>query len=605
MKVSDGIARALAAAGITHVFLIQGAANNDIIYSIADTEGIDYVCAGHEQAAGFMAEGYAKVSGKPGVAIATSGPGGQNLLTAIANCYYDSVPAVFITGQVNSQFLRPEDSNLRQLGFQETDIVAMAKPVTKLVVQVCRPDAVQSFLEQALWLCQDGRPGPVLLDLPIDVQRADVDWSDLPAFIPSPSYTLNRFSTHTPQLEELIDALYQAQRPVLLIGGGVRSPQAIEALDVLAELLRCPLIPTWNALDVIASDHPWYGGRVGTYGGPGRNFTVQNADLLLGIGTRFSGRITGGKPETFARGAKRYAVDVDPAQLAEPTIQLDGKFLVDAVVFLRTLEQKLRQQRIEGRKSLPDWDQWVTQVKLWRERYDPVRPEFWSQEAIHPYAFARQLSEMLPANAVIVSDCGGNVVTMNHTFQTKRGQRYFSSNGNSPMGFALAGAIGAWYADPSRPVVCVIGDGGLSINIQELQTLAHYHISVKVFVLDNGCYGITRQYQQTNFAGRCLASGPDGYSAPSFDHVAEAFGVMNFKLTKTVQFDVVIDTALRKVDGPCVCIVKCDGFATYEPRLVGWATPIEDLDPKLPRDELRKNLIGVEPLSGWETGEYR
>ena len=590
MKVSDYVIQRLAETGITRAFLVQGGAMNDLLYSVADHPTMEYVCAGHEQGAGFMAEGYAKArdDGTPGLAIATSGPGAQNLLTAIANCYYDSVPCVFLTGQVGTKFLRP-NRQIRQVGFQECDVVSMARPVTKSAVLVRAPADLRYELERALWLCREGRPGPVLLDLPVDVQQAEVLPDAQVRFITPSAYR----SLYGAEIDRFLDDLARASRPALLIGGGVRGKRARDTFDLLAEALRVPCFPTWNALDVVPSDHPWYGGRVGTYGGPGRNFGVQSSDLLLAIGCRLSGRITGGRPETFAREARRYCVDVDEG-LLDPRTQPQPFHVnvhADAVEFMRELEAVHRRREIGQIGTFGERSAWWDQVCEWRDRYDPVRPE---HGADHPYRFVRELSKLLPAAAVIVTDCGGNVVMMNQAFQTKTGQRYFSSNGNSPMGFALAGAIGAWYADPTRPVICVIGDGGLSINVQELAALRR--TTVKVFVLNNHCYGITRAFQETHNAGRAEASTPgSGVWLPQVEDLARTYGIDSFNNKRWHL------PAMLEHTGPFVCDVDIGEFHAYAPRIFGWDTPIEDMHPYLPRDELRANLIGVEPLPGWET----
>ena len=599
MKVSDYIAQRLAAEGIDKVFLVQGACNNDLIYSISDTPGIDYVCAMHEQSSGFMAEGFAKVTGKPGVAIVTSGPGGGNLVTPIQNCYYDSVPAIFITGQINSKFLRP-DAEVRQIGFQETPIAEIVAPITKNAVMVRRPQDIRYELERAIWLCQDRRPGPVLLDIPLDMQKAEIEPERLYGFTP-PRIAYSCIY----EVSELVDDLERAERPVLLIGGGVRTPGAVRAFEDLAENLGIPVYPTWNALDVVPDNSTHFAGRIGTYGGAGRNFGIQNSDLLISIGCRLSGRITGGRPETFARGARKYVVDVDLA-LLDPRYQqvkADVNCFCDAEVFMRHLTSAWNNRMGQGRGRR--WGLWLGKCMSWRRAYDPVKPEFFREPAVHPYAFVRALSEAMPADAIVVTDCGGNLVTVNHAFETKQGQRFFSSNGNSPMGFSFAAAIGAWFADPSRPVVAIIGDGGMNMNIQELQTLKNYGVAVKTFILNNHIYGITKAFQETNFAGRAEACGPKGYRPPNFLAIADAYAVraMHVHRQSTVaRMNQVIGEVLSH-DGAVVCDVDIDEHHRYEPRLVGWNTPIEDMSPQLPREEFRANMI-VEPLPGWQSGNY-
>lgn len=603
MKVTDYIAQRLEQEGITHVFLVQGGANNDLIYSIADRENMRYVAMNHEQAAGFAAEGWAKVRGTTGCAVATSGPGGHNLVTPIANCFYDSVPCLFITGQVNSKFLRPSKS-IRQVGFQETDIDAIVEPITKMSCRVMDAKMLPYLLDQALWLCRSGRPGPVLLDIPTDIQKQDIDLAHCTQWHDPLIDTCRK-----EHVDHVIEKLKTARRPVMLIGGGARGAES--AFMALAAALKIPCFPTWNALDIVASDNPYYAGRVGTYGGSGRNFAIQNCDLLLCIGTRLSGRITGGIPKQFAREAYRITVDIDVHALFQKNQQLPFHYNIhaDANNFMGALEFQIRQQTIHGHDMggsynnplLPDWHTWLDTVMMWKRKYDlETAAPIETAPALNPYAVTRDLAALLPEDAIIVTDCGGNVVVMNQAFATKTGQRFFSNNGNSPMGFSFAAAIGAWFADPSRVIVCVIGDGGMQMNIQDLQTLCNYPIDIKVLIYNNHCYGITRAFQETHYEGRLEASVRGrGYSAPNFCEIAAAYGLSHARIDKNS--DVVESLYALLLDSRSVIVdVDIGDFHKYEPRIFGWDTPIEDMYPYLPREEFRKNML-VEPVEGWHT----
>jgi len=601
MKVADYIINTLADLGINRIFLVYGSAVGNLVDAFTRTDKTRYVCGMTEQFCGFAAEGYAKIKGKPGVAIATSGPGGGNLVTPIQNCFYDSVPCLFITGQINSKFLRP-DPSIRQIGFQETDIVSIVSPITKYAKMVTKPEDIRYELEKALFICQDRRPGPVLLDLPLDVQAAEIEPDKLMGFcseLARPSWNLPLVKE---QIGRYIGDLKTSERPVLIVGGGVRSAGAVEDFFDVANILGIPCFPTWNALDVIPSGYRFYGGRIGTYGGAGRNFGVQNCDLLLAIGSRISGRITGGNVTSFARKAKKYIVDVDAAMLQPKLQQLpfDENILCDAKTFCQWLSSFL----LSDAKRLPDFAPWMCRVKSWKEKYDPVKPEFFQQEAIHPYAFMRTLSEKMGPSDVFVGDCGGNIVVANHAFETKWGQRYITNNGNSPMGFSMCGAIGAWFADPSRRVVCVIGDGGMNMNIQELQTIVNYGVKIKIFILNNHIYGITKQYQEVNFEGRAEACGPKGYSPPDFLRVADAYHIAAVSIggnSSTAYIAKSLEDGIDVVlnyDGPIICDVDCDEYHTYEPKISSWNSGIEEQTPSLPEDEFLANMI-VPPLDGW------
>ena len=593
MKLADFVIQYLADLGIRHVFVVYGAAIGDLVDPFTRTDRIRYVCVMHEQAGAFAAETLTKVSGILGVTLVTSGPGGTNLLTGIANCWYDSVPNLYITGQINSAFLR-KDPAIRQVGFQENDIVAMAKPVTKFATMVVDPNSIKWALDKAIHEATHGRPGPVLIDIPLDVQKKEIDPAKLEGFTPAqpPSEFIPGLEE---KLEQYLDDLGRSERPVLLIGGGVRLAGAVEEIRQLGRALKIPCIPTWNALDIFASDYEYYRARVGTYGGPGRNFAIQNSDLLLSLGCRISGRITGGNVGSFARAAKKYIVDLDKANV-DPNLQNvrgDVNIHCDVKIFAQALLERV------GGRVLKRFDGWLARTLEWREKYDPVLPEYYNSNGIvNPYVFISEFAKQCGPKDVIVADCGGNVVVTNQAFRTKLGQRLCSSNGNSPMGYSFAGAIGACFAPVEGRVICLIGDGGFNMNIQELQTVKVYNLPLKTFILNNHVYGITKQYQDTNFGGRYEAAGPRGYRPPDFVKIVQAYGIA----TEAIRNHSELKNKIRAVleyNGPIVCDVNMAEYFQYEPRIFGWNTPIEDMYPYLPREEFRQNMV-VDPLPGWE-----
>jgi acetolactate synthase I/II/III large subunit len=593
MKVADYIINYLADYGIEDVFLVYGAANGDLVDAFTRNDKIRYIAVMHEQGGGFAAEGHSKISGKIGVAMATSGPGGMNFVTPIGNCFYDSVPCLFITGQINSKFMRPDES-IRQIGFQETDIISVVKPMTKYAKTIMNPLDVKYELEKAIHMATEGRPGPVLLDIPIDVQKSDVDENSMLGYDVGLK-TIYDTDAITKQVDKYIEDLKNSERPCLMIGGGVRLSGAVDELLELGRYLKIPMFPTWNALDIVSSDYEYYGGRIGTYGGAGRNFGIQNSDLLLAIGSRISGRITGGNIHSFAREAKKYMVDVDKAGLQKKLQQVpfDECIYSDAKLFIKILTERLKSGH------LPKFDSWVNKVMDWKVKYDPVTDDmFGVREYPHPYAFTRILSEEMKSNDIFVADCGGNIVVSNHAFETKMGQRYFTNNGNSPMGFSVAGAMGAAItADQSQNVVCVIGDGGFNMNIQELQTIVNYQIPVKIIIMNNNIYGITKAFQETNFEGRSEACGPIGYNPPNFKDVVEAYKIPTMVVDDGTDYELVRKQirAFLSVQGPIVMDFNCLEYHTYDPKIVGWETPIEDMYPYLPDDEFNENMY-IKPI---------
>ena len=594
MKLADYVINYLAETGVKEAFVVYGAANGNLIDAFTRNDNIRYVATMHEQGAGFAAEGYAKVSKNIGVAIATSGPGGMNFVTSVGNCFYDSVPCLFITGQIKTKYMRPDES-IRQIGFQETDIVSIVKPLAKYAKLVADPNSIKYELQKAIYLAKNGRPGPVFLDIPIDVQQAEINPDELIGFdeeLQEVCYNTKRIEQ---QIDSFIEDLLKSKRPCLMVGGGVRLADAEKEILELGRILKAPCFPTWNALDIIASDFEYYGGRIGTYGGAGRNFGIQNCDLLLAVGSRISGRITGGEPDLFARDAKKYMVDVDGPAMQRKLQQLpfDECILSDAKLFLQLIIEKLKNVNI------PDCSEWNIKVQDWKKKYDPVTEDmFEPTKYVHPYAFLRILSEEMGSEDVLAGDCGGNIVALNHSFETKIGQHYFTNNGNSPMGFSFAGAMGACFvAREDQNVVCVIGDGGMNMNIQEIQTVLNYGVKLKTIILNNHIYGITKSYQETNFEGRSEACGPKGYNPPDFIKISKAYGIDTMVIDDGTDYEKV-RRQIREFldhDSAVICDVNCHEYHTYEPKIVGWTTPIEDMYPYLPREEFYSNMI-VDPL---------
>tara|TARA_B110000967_G_scaffold46176_1_gene46512 strand:+ start:980 stop:2839 length:1860 start_codon:yes stop_codon:yes gene_type:complete len=600
IKVADYIIDFYAKIGVDKIFVVYGAANGHLIDAFSRNKKTDYVAVLHEQAGGFAAEGYAKVKGNkiPGVAIATSGPGGMNFVTPAGNCFYDSVPVVFITGQVNSNFLRP-DPSVRQIGFQEADMCSIFKSITKYTKLVLDPSSIKYELEYSLYLATNGRPGPVLLDIPVNIQSAEIDPDKLDGF-KVPTSDINAISSDQldSKLEKLFLDIQKSTRPVFLIGGGVKSAEAIDELHELGNILEIPMFPTWNALDVVTSDYKHYCGRVGTYGGAGRNFGIQNSDLLISIGSRVSGRITGGNVKTFAREAKKYMIDVDPGVLKKEFQQVpfDENINCDAKIFINSFKDYLikKKYKTETKKNV-----WLKKCLEWKKTYDPVKQHYYKNtNIVQPYVFIRELSKKMKKNDIFVADCGGNIVTCNHSFETQKGQRYFTNNGNSPMGFSFSGAIGAFFADPSRKIVCVIGDGGMNMNIQELQTIKNYKIKIKTIILNNHIYGITKAFQETNFDGQSEACGPIGYSPPDFIEISKAYGMKTLTINNNSEIEEKINELLMS-DESIVVDVNCHEYHTYEPRVIGWSTPIEQMFPYIDKKEFRENMY-IEPTDGWE-----
>lgn len=584
IKVADYIINTLADLGIEKVFLVYGAANGDLVDAFTRNKNIEYVCNYSELWAGYAAEGYMRVSENFGVELVTSGPGGHSLVCPIGQFFYNSLPGLFITGQINSKFMRPSEE-VRQVGFQETDIVSIVKPITKYAVCIKQPEDVRYELEKALFLMKSGRPGPVLLDIPLDIQKILIDPDKLIGYTQiKQNYDITDIAKKS---VNFINDLKKSVRPCIIVGGGCHNVNRKKLLNLLTKL-QIPTFPTWNAIDIISSDLDYYSGRIGTYGGPGRNFAIQNSDLILGLGTRISGRITGGQPATFARAAKLYLADIDPANL-QPKLQqhrFDVGIHSDINLLLDILDTKtLSYSQNSIHKS------WLQKSIEWRDKYDPFKEHIVDENICDPYLFIHKLSESLTKNDIILGDVGGNIVIMNHCFKTKQGQKFITNNGNSAMGQSFAASIGACLANKGNgQIIAVCGDGCMSMSSCELQTVKSYNLPIKIFIINNKCYGITKAFQQANFEGRFEACCPEkGYTPPDFIKVAHAYDIKAFSVLNNGGIDEAIQNALA-YNGPILCDIRCDNFCTYLPKITGWESPIEDMEPRLSIEEMEENM---------------
>jgi acetolactate synthase-1/2/3 large subunit len=582
VKGSDYIARFLTSIGAHHVFTVTGGACAHLVDSIAATEGLELVCVQHEQAGAMAADCYSRFQDSIGVTVVTSGPGATNLITGIACSWFDSIPVLHISGQVNT-FEQKNDLRIRQMGFQETDIVPMVSTITKFARKVDKPHELRAVLEEAVYRAKEGRGGPVLVDIPFDVQTADVDPESLPAFQPpAPPADLD----HDASYDVICERLQASDRPVLLVGGGTKLADGRAEFLAVAEDLQVPIVATWSGVDVVPSDHPLYRGQIGVYGSRAANFVVQNCDLLISVGSRLDSRITGGKYNSFARGAFRVVVDIDEAELHKGRVEADLPLKMDARRFCTDLRKWVSTKPTAAPKE------WLSLTKRWMEELVDYDRKAAASGFVDPYDFFEALAAVAPRDAVLVTDCGANLTWTIQGFAPKESQRVISAFGNSPMGYSMAASMGAYFAAPERPVMCVIGDGGLQMNIQDLQTIRHYAIPLKVFILNNRGYGIIKQFQDLYLDGRYVATG-EGYSCPDFADIAGAYGLGYERLTDISSAGDVLERVLA-TDGPVMVDVWLSEDQKIEPKL-GWGKPIEDQLPLLPRDVFSRYML-VEPF---------
>lgn len=590
MKLSDYLIQYIKDQGVKDVFLVTGGAVAHIVDSFRNVKGIGYVCTQHEQPAAMAAEAYSRVTGNIGVAMATSGPGATNLITGMCCAWFDSIPTVYITGQVNRGESKGK-SRARQVGFQETDIVSMVKPITKYAVLVDDPLKIKYYLDKAFYIAKEGRPGPVLIDVPMDVQRAEIDPTKLKGFgAPKVQGVSPSFKK---KIRSSLALIAKAKRPVILAGGGIKLSKANAELLEFVKKTGFPVVTSWSGFDLVPHSHKLLVGQFGVYGNRGANFAVQNADLVISVGSRLDTRQTGGRPDTFAREAKKIVVDIDRGELDKRRgLTPDVDICADAKLFLKEINQSLKDIK------LPKIDSWLKKAAEWKVKYPTVLPEYEKQKgSVNSYVFARTLSEEAAANSIVLPDDGGNLTWMMQSWQLKDGQTLFSAFGNSPMGYSFPAAIGASYAaNHKRPVLCVIGDGSFQMNIHELQTVAHYKIPIKIFILNNHSYGIIKQFQDMYFGGRHEASSREkGYSCPDFIKVAQAYGLKTVSINNHQELRKKIKEVLASKEA-VLCDVLLDEGQKLIPKLE-FGKSIEDLMPYLPREEFKKNMI-VKPLDG-------
>ena len=588
MKLSDYVAGFLARQGIRHVFAISGGASIHLIQSIADTHGINYICPQHEQAGAMAADAYSRVTGNLGAAISTSGPGATNMITGACCAYFDSIPVIYITGQVTT-FRLKRDSGVRQLGFQENDTVEMYKPITKYAVQIDNPERIRFELEKAVYLAKSERPGPVLIDIPDDVQRVEIDPDLLESFIPEPepknAEQLNN------KISRCIQLINKAKRPVIILGWGIRLAQAEKEVRKLIAALNIPVALTWAVKDFLSSNHPLVVGMFGTHGTRHGNFTVQNADLIFAIGARLDTRAVGSPITTFAREAKKIVVDVDPNELNKfEMLGMDVDVLIhsDARDFLQAINRRI----IE---ALPqDISDWKKKIVEWKEKFPICPPEFYNQDEVNPYVFMKALSKESAEGDVIVVDTGCALAWMMQAFEVKPKQRIFHDFNNTAMGYALPASIGACFSLDQQPITCVTGDGSLQMNIQELATAIRYQLPIKIFLINNHGYSMIRQTQDQWLCSRYLASSIEGgLASPDYVKIAKAYGYK----TITIGNQNSLNSQIREVfdsDKPVFCNVEISPEQKVIPQ-TKFGRPIEDAEPLLDRREFIRNMI-VKPV---------
>jgi len=598
MKLTDYIAAFLEREGVHHVFGLTGGAVVHLFDSVARNPKMQAIFNHHEQAASFAAEAYAKVSNNLGAAFVTTGPGGTNALTGLCAAWLDSIPCMYISGQARVEH-SSRGKNIRQLGTQELDIISIVTPMTKYAVMVEDPKSIRYHLEKAAFIARTGRPGPVWIDIPLNFQWSSIEPDELPSFHSSP--VSENFENEKPLeawIQQSVELLNKSQRPIILVGYGVRLAHAEKELEAVIDQLKIPFLSSWNACDIFSTDHELYVGRPGLAGQRGANFAIQNCDLLLSIGSHLCIPQTGTMYHAFAREATKIVVNIDKHELIHETVKVDLAVNCNAKEFLQRLLKSCVGLQAKG----TEW--WRKKCSKYKS-YNAI-PFSWREQStnVNPYVFLDVLSEELPKDTVIVVDGGGtNVYASFQALKVKEGQRVVLSSGLCAMGSGLPESIGACFGHGRTQTVCLCGDGSMQLNVQELQTIYHHNLPIKIFIFNNGGYISIRGTQDEFLEGRHFGSDVGGgMSLPDMVKIAEAYGIKTCRVgchaeMKTIRW-------VLQEQGPVVCevmvspnqeVIPRQGFVskpdgTFAPR------PLEDMYPYLDRKEFEENMV-IKPLT--------
>jgi acetolactate synthase-1/2/3 large subunit len=594
IKLSDYVMQSLANWGVRHIFMVTGGGAMHLNDSIGKEQRIQYICNHHEQASAMAAESYARITGFPGVVSVTTGPGSINALNGVFGAWTDSIPMLVVSGQVKRETCMATSGtrDLRQLGDQEVDIIRMVKGITKYAVLIDDPNSIRYHLERAWHLAKSGRPGPCWLDIPVDVQSAQIDEASLKGYDPGEDPPAWSEDEARKQCREVLERTRRAKRPVILAGTGVRLANALPEFHRTIQALQIPVTTAWTH-DLIASDHALFCGRPGTIGDRAGNFSVQNADLVLVLGSRLNVRQVSYNWGSFAPRAFKIQVDVDEAELQKPLVRPDLGVHADLKFFLTELAAACADSGYR-----PQHQEWLGWCRERVARYPVVQErQRRSTAPLNPYYFMEQLSAMLADDDVVICGDATACIVSFQTMKIRDGQRLISNSGSASMGYDLPAAVGAAVARNGARVMCMAGDGSLQLNIQELQTLKHHQLPIKLFVLNNGGY-LSIRTTQSNFFGRQVGSGPSsGVSFPDFVKVGCAYGIPSVRIDRIADMSKV-QAALEQL-GPALIEVMLDPAQEFEPRTKSKqlpdgkivTPPLEDMYPFLDPEELAANTI--------------
>ncbi len=612
MRVADYVASRCADMGIKNVFLVTGGGAMHLNDAFARNKSLTPVCFHHEQSAAIAAEAYCRSSGKMAILNVTTGPGGINALNGVYGAYVDSISMLVVSGQVKRETIaRNYETPMRQLGDQEVDIVGMSRPVVKYATVIQDSELIGIVMDKAFFLALSGRPGPVWIDIPIDVQSQEIDpaslrrW-DIGAFSQLSedqdvsANTIMEFNCDSilevdEKISKIISKLQAAKRPVVMAGTGVRISGMHEQFLQLVERMGIPVVTGWNAHDLVAYDHKLYAGRPGTVGDRAGNFAVQNADFLLVLGCRLNIRQVSYNWQSFASNAWMAMVDIDKAELEKPTLAPDLKVHCVLSTFIPRMLSAL-----DDFSAIDEHRKYLQWCKARVVKYDPVRESLSEVSFINPYRFYEQLFQKLPSESIVVAGNGSACVIGFQAAKIKVGQRFFTNSGCASMGYDLPASIGAYLAMESSLVVCVAGDGSLMMNIQELATVVGYRLPIKIIVLNNQGYHSIKQTQQAYFSDNIFGTSEnDGVHFPDFVRVAKAFGISSVKVSTPEEWsrDELLDMLTN--DQPVLIDLHVDPEQQFSPKLASQklkdgtmlSPNLENMWPFLSEEELANNRL--------------
>lgn len=597
MRVADYLASTIYNVGVEDVFLVTGGGLMFLTDGIACHDKLKPIPCLHEQAASMAAISYAQVRQGYGCCYVTTGCGGTNTVTGVLHAWQDHVPVVYVSGQCNrNEMMSSVNATVRQIGLQEADIVSIVSPITKYAVTVMRPEDIVYCLEKALYLAKNGNPGPVWLDIPMDVQEAEVDISQLRHYTPE----VNIKTTCTnEEINYVKDALETAERPMIIVGQGVRLADACNELIDFIEKYNIPMVGTRLGWDIYPRDKDLNIGLVDTRGTRAGNFSVQNADVVICIGSRLCMMTTGYNYELFLRGAKKFiVVDIDEEEHKKGTVHIDKIINSDAKEFLKSIPEL----------KLNDFSDWIAKCNHWKKTWPMITEEHMNDSnGISKFGFIDTLNRYLKHDSIVVTDAGATTeIPMQGLKFTNVSQRYLGSASQCEMGYAIPGAIGASKGRKNNEVICIVGDGSLQMNIQELQTIVTNKFPIKIFVWNNGGYGTIRGHQKTIFKGRFVGvDEASGTAFPDLSKIANAYNLTYRKANSLLELEKCMEE-LFELEEPVICEVICwkeeiNPISKGKMRMSDGeriAMPLEDMFPFLDRDEFTREML-IEPIKWW------